>query len=164
VRDRLHQVQFDQLLGQQAQRPAPPARGRVGAGQGHQVRFDFAIDLAGQSRHRLGLQGGLQALLDEPLAEAFDGADGEGEGRGDVGIFPADGLVGLEQRLGVAEGAGSGFALGEQLLELVAFVVGQGHHILLHGSGSFRIGVGRYCRRCTRHRQPDRVLEWFPLV
>ena len=73
---RVHDLQLDQLVGQQPQRPADSALRRLGAGQGDQAGFGLAIELplpAGPVL-LLAAQGGLQALLDEALADAFDGA------------------------------------------------------------------------------------------
>src|SRR5262249_13771547 len=62
VRDGLHQLQLDQPVGQQPQRPAPAPFGGGGAGQGNEVRLEFAVDLAWRARHPLGTQGGVEAL------------------------------------------------------------------------------------------------------
>jgi hypothetical protein len=146
VRDRRDQVELDQPVGQQAQRPALPALGRVRAGQRDQVHLDVAVHLAGRARRRLRLQGGVQALLDEALPHALDGAHAEAEGLGDLGVGLAGGLVGVEQHVGVGQGAGGGLALSQELLQVIAFLRGQGYDVLLHGCDSFRPFAGRHCR------------------
>jgi hypothetical protein len=63
-------------------------------------------------------QRGVEALLDEALADALDGAAAAAEGLGDVGVLPggaACGLVGQQQDAGAGEGAGGALAGGEEL-------------------------------------------------
>ena len=73
VRERVHVLQLDHPLGQQAQRPARLALGRPGAGQGDQVGLLLAVQLARvDPRGGLGQQRRLQPLLDEPLPHPLD--------------------------------------------------------------------------------------------
>ena len=81
-------------------------------------------------------QGGLQALFDEGLPHATDGGGADGDGLCDAAIGPvgAAGGVGLEQNAGMDQLLGSGLASGDQVVQLLAFAIGQGNDVhLLHG-------------------------------
>src|SRR4051812_20261361 len=100
VRERVHVLQLDHALGQQAQRPARPAVGRPGAGQGEETGFLLPVQLAPvEPRGRPGQQRRRQPLLHEPLPHPPDRAHAPPPRRRDRRIGPpraAFGLVGLE--------------------------------------------------------------------
>ena len=106
MRHAVHQFEFDQPIGQQAQRPAGLAFGRRRAAQGEQLCLQTAIDLeVVLASRRLAVQSQVQAfvhnlLLDSvhlALAYAQHGRDVAGPGP--LGVAP--GLVAVEQYQGV---------------------------------------------------------------
>ena len=81
-------------------------------------------------------EGGLEALLDEALADPLDGGDAHLGGLGDAGVRPGGAArrgVGLEQDAGVGQLLGRGLAGRDQLVQLLALLGGQCHLVLLHG-------------------------------
>ena len=87
--------------------------GGGGAGQGDEAGLGPAVELElpGRSLLRLADQGGLEALLDEPLADPLDGGGADLQGLGDLPVGPggaAVGGVGLEQDAGMGQLAGGG--------------------------------------------------------
>src|SRR5262249_42471872 len=121
------------------------ALGRLGAGQGDQACLGGPVERAGPAGPvvALAVQGGVEALLDEALADPLDGAGGDLDSFGDVGVVPgrtAGGGVGLEQDAGVGEQSGGGLALGKQGGQLVPFGGGQGDPVLLRRHGKLLSG------------------------
>jgi hypothetical protein len=87
--DAIGVLQFDHLLGQQADGPTPSSEGRLTTGQGDQMGLLFAIEFA-VAMPRLGAasEDGLQALLHEGLADAIDGSQPDGKGGADLLVGP----------------------------------------------------------------------------
>lgn len=88
-------------------------------------------------------QGGVQALFNEALADALDGAQAAAEGLNNPGVLPgraAVGLVGLEEDAGTGQRAGGAFPGGDELAQLLALFGGQGDEVFLvwHSRASFR--------------------------
>lgn len=140
IADRLDHFQLHELVGQERQRPAGAAGRRGRAGQGNQAGFGSPVQLAQAARAVLRLvgQGGVEAALDEALADALDGAVAAAQRLGDLGVLPggaAVGLVGLEEDTGAGDGAGGPLAGRDELAQLPALLGGQGHEIplLCHG-------------------------------
>ena len=122
--ERVDVLQLDHPPGQQTQGPAPMLLGWGRAGQGDQLGFLFAIELAlvETLADTIGAESGLQALFDEAPSQALHGRAADIQRRDDPLVGPcraALGLVGLEQDLGVLQLADIGFAPGEQLFQLV---------------------------------------------
>jgi len=90
VGDGLDHLQFHEPVGQQLHGPAGAAVGRAGAGQGDQAGLGGPVELprAAGPALRLADQGGLEALLDEALADPLDGGDADLGGLGDAGVRP----------------------------------------------------------------------------
>jgi hypothetical protein len=122
VRECVDVLQLDHALGQQAQRPAPLAPGRPGAGQGEEMGFLLPVQLAPvEPWGRPGQQRRRQPLLHEPLAHPLDRAHAHPHRRRDRRIDPpraAFRLVGLEQDARVGQLAGVGLAARDHALEL----------------------------------------------
>ena len=79
-------------------------------------------------------------MLDEALADPLDGGDADLQRLGDAVIGPggaAVGLVGLEEDAGVGQRLGGRLAGGDHGLQLLAFLVGERHTVLLHGESSW---------------------------
>ena len=117
--DGLDDLQLDEPAGEQARGPAGAAPGRPGAGQDDQAGLGVAVEHGEPTGAGLGLadQRGFEALLDEALADALDGADIDVEGQGDVGVAPGGstvGGVGLQQDAGVGDPLGGGLAGGAE--------------------------------------------------
>jgi hypothetical protein len=150
-------LQFDQLLGQQANGPTPSPGGRLATGQGDQVGLLFAIELAA-AMPRLGTasEDSLQALFDEGLAHAIDGSQADAKGGADLLVGPgrAGGDVRLEQDPGTGDLAGSRFALAHQRLQALPLLLGQFHHILLVHCRCLPPGNQRNYSQCRARRQP----------
>jgi hypothetical protein len=70
----------------------------------------------------LAAEGGLQAVLDEALADPLDGGRANFDGVGDALVGPAraaGGGIGLEQDTGMGEFASGGLAGGDQVFGAV---------------------------------------------
>jgi hypothetical protein len=79
--------------------------------------------------------GGVEALFDEALAEAFHGGDADLHRLGDALIGPGRSPgagVGLEEGAGVGEFPGGGIAGGDELGQLLALRSCQRDLVLLH--------------------------------
>jgi len=129
--DGRHDRQLDEGVGQQAQRPARPPRGRVATGQSDQARFRPPIEPARLQLARvLVLQGTGQAVSREAAANAPDGRQRDLDGCRDLRITQT--LVGFQEDAGVGQLARGRRAGADQVLELVAFIGGQVHRIFAH--------------------------------
>jgi hypothetical protein len=93
--DVLGVLQFDHLVGQQADGPPFAPEGWLATGQGDQVGFLLAIEFP-VAMPRLGAarKDGRQPLFDEGLADTIDGHEADVEGRVDLLIRPG-GAVGI---------------------------------------------------------------------
>ena len=103
MRNRVHDLQFDQFVRQQAHGPFCPSRRSLPASDGYQPGFGVAVEDA--FPRRLGLflagQGRLQALHTQPLANFFDRRAMAAEGFGNPLILPPRAIrVSLEQDIG----------------------------------------------------------------
>src|SRR5512135_3222902 len=139
IGDRVDDLQLDELVGQKLHRPGGTALRRRRAGQGDEPGLGPAVELPRSARAvlRLAAQGRLQALLDEPLADPLDGSDADVEGLGDPVVVPSGsfgGGIGLEQDAGVGELLGGRFASGDEVVQVPAFLGGQGDGVFLHGA------------------------------
>jgi len=103
--DVLGVLQFDHLVGQQADGPPSASEGRLATGQGDQVGLLLAIEFpAAMPRLGAARENGLQTLFDEGLADAIDGHQADIEGRADLLIGPGRAVgVRLEQDPGTAD-------------------------------------------------------------
>jgi hypothetical protein len=86
VGDRVHDFQLDELVGQQLHGPRLTALRRGGASQGNEPSLGLAVelDLSGRSLPLLAIQGGVEALLDEPLTDPLDGVGADLQGVGSI--------------------------------------------------------------------------------
>ena len=103
------------LAGQQLQRPAGAARGRLCAGGRHQQRFLRAGELAGGAGTRLLAERPLQVALHEAALGPIDGRAADRDASGDVSSgTPASAA---SKDLGALERAGRVLAAAEHRLE-----------------------------------------------
>jgi len=136
--DRAHHVQPHQPIGQQRERPPLAAVGGGRAGEGDEPGLGPPVELSLPARSglRLAGQGGVQPVLDEPLADPPDGIRADLDRVGDPVVGPprpAVGLVGLEQDAGMGQLLGGRLAGGDQGGPVVPLVGGQSDAVLLHG-------------------------------
>ncbi len=100
MRDAVDVLEFDQLVGEQAQAPALLALGRRTAGQRDEVRFLRAIEAAlALEGGRLAAERGLEALLNQALAHTPNGWQADIQRVGDRIVRPgwaSGALVSLE--------------------------------------------------------------------
>jgi hypothetical protein len=85
----------------------------------------------------LAVQGGVQAVFDEPLADPLDRGDVDLDGLGDTGVGPSraiGGGIGLEQDAGTGQLLGGRLAGGDQALQGVTPLGGQREGVLLGAS------------------------------
>jgi hypothetical protein len=137
VGDRGDDLQLDQPVGEHLHGPLLAAFGRGGAGQGDEPGLGPAVERPLSTGPVLGLadQGGLQALLDEPLADPSDGIGADLEGLGDPDIGPGRAALGgvrLEQDAGVGQFLGGGLAVGDQALQELTFLGAERNPVLRH--------------------------------
>jgi hypothetical protein len=88
---------------------------------------------------RLVGHGGVEAALDDALADALDGAVAAAQGLGDLSVLLGAapvGLVGLQEDTGAGDHEGGPLPGRYELAQLPAIVGGQGHQIplLWHGA------------------------------
>ena len=104
---RIHDLELDHPVGQQAQTPAGLALRWLATGERHQMRFLLPVELAVVlAVGWASVEGRFQALLDVLLAHPRDGRLAHLHGFGDIGIDPArtlGALVGFEQDAGMGE-------------------------------------------------------------
>jgi hypothetical protein len=163
VADRVHDLQFDQPFGQQAQRPGLAALRRRRAGHRDQARLGAAIELAFPAGAvlRLATERGLKAVLDKALAESLPGRDAELQGLGNALVGPrgaAVGGIGLEPNAGVGQLPGSGLSGRAQVLQLLAFLGGPGNFVSLPGLLPKRRPYQENPCSCTTQVESDRLL------
>src|SRR5262245_46621978 len=131
-------TEFDQLLGEEANRPPGPATGRVGAGQGEEVSFHVTVELARRAGDLRWSEGGFESLVDKPLADPLDGANADFAGLTDLLIDRVFGNVCLEQDQGVFDATRSSLPSGDHLSKSLPLVIGEGNQVLLvHWRDSF---------------------------
>ena len=134
--DGIDRLQLDELVGQQLHGPASLALRRRGAGDGDQAGLLGAVELAVlPAGGRAALDGLVQALLHELLADAGDGGGAGLQRLCDPVVGPGVGIgVGLEQDAGAGDQRGLALAGGGQALQLLALLGGQTHHELVFQS------------------------------
>jgi hypothetical protein len=146
VGDGLHDLQLDQLLGQQAQGPAHLACRGLATGEGDQPRFLLAVQFPQvHAPWCPPVQGGLQPRLDELLPDARDRRLADLHRVGNRRIDPARAtraFVRFEEDPRMSQLARRGGARGEQLLELVTFGFGQENHVFLVHADQDTGGLG----------------------
>ncbi len=101
------------------------------AGQGDEAGLGPTVELGGTGRRvpLLAFQGGVESLLDEASADPLDHRDMDFQGVGDPPVGPVQavvGGVGLEQDAGVGQLASGALAGGDEVVERLAFVGGEG--------------------------------------
>ena len=121
----LDNLAFDDLVRQQADRPASAARRRLRAGQCDELRLALAIE-DGLNRRRLTLlahKHRIEPFGHELLTHASHHRDVGVERAADLFVGPAlarFALIGLEQNAGLQNGLCLGFALRNQLTQPTA--------------------------------------------
>jgi hypothetical protein len=97
-----------------------------------QVPLD--LDLVRAGRLRLGVEGCPEALGDEPLADAGDGARAGAQSGDDVvvGVLAPGQGVGQQQDACMGQFAGGSLADGDQAFQFDPFLRRQGNSILVH--------------------------------
>src|ERR671932_103866 len=89
MRDGVDVLEFDHLVGEQAQAPALLARGRSRAGQGDEVRFLGAIEVPlALGRGGVAMERGVEAMLDQAFAHASNRGERDIQGVSDSLIRP----------------------------------------------------------------------------
>jgi hypothetical protein len=123
----LDQPQFDQAIGQQAQRPALRPLGRCTTRQGHQVGFHLPGKLLGGTRcHRLLVERRLEAPRDKAAPHIADRVPMTAQGLGNGLIVEGVSVVTsqAQQNSGPRLCAGRGAARPDQGV--------QGHPLIVH--------------------------------
>src|SRR6266851_220280 len=118
---------LDHRPGQQLQRPARAARGRVGAGGRHQERLLLAGELASRPGARLLTERGFQVILNETALGPVHRRSADGDADGDV--FVAGAGIGRQENLCPLELARGMLAGAQQSAEFVALVLAQRHSV-----------------------------------
>jgi hypothetical protein len=91
--------------------------------------------LPARSRWLLAAQGGFQAFFDEALADPLHRGHADVHRLDDALVGPGGatgGGIGLQQNAGVGQLPGSCLARSDQVLELLAFLLGQRNFVPLH--------------------------------
>src|SRR6266853_707050 len=117
----------DHRPGQQLQRPARAALGRVGAGGRHQQRLLLARELAFRAGARLLDERGLQVAFDEAALGPVHRRSADGNADGDA--FIAGAGIGRQENLRPLELARGMLAAAQQSGEFVALVLAQLHSV-----------------------------------
>lgn len=114
---------LDHRVGQQRQRPAPPAGRRLGACSRHQQGLFFAVELALRAGTWLLAQGPLQIAFHEAALGPIDGRTTHADGAGNLLVAAAG--VGRQQNLRSFEFAGGMFAAAQHRSQFVALGLAQ---------------------------------------
>lgn len=146
VGDGIHDLELDQLVGQERHGPPLPTGGRRRAGEGDEPGFGPTVEprLDGRTGALLPVESRLQALLDEPRANPSDGVGAHLDGLGDALVGPGRGAragVGLEPDPGVNQPLSGRLTHRNQIPKLLPLLVRQGNLILLHGFLSMDVPV-----------------------
>src|SRR5216684_4750661 len=119
--------ELDHRPGQQLQRPARAARGRVGAGGRHQQRLLLARELAFRAGPWLFAERGFQVVFDKAALGPVHRRSADGNADGDV--FIAGAGIGRQENLRPLELARGMLAAAQQSGEFVALVLAQLHSV-----------------------------------
>lgn len=161
IRNGLDDLQPDQFVGEQPQRPARPAGRGIAAGEGDQVRLRRPIQ--GARIHpirRFALQGSVQPLLHIGPPDSPDRGGVTLDRPGDRGIGPrrsALALIGLEQDPGVGHRPGRAAPLADQGAQLSPLLIGEANGLfgLAHAEppGGMRVNTrqGTAKDHCPAH-------------
>src|SRR5208282_4045467 len=135
----LDNVQFDDLLLEQAQ--APTGETLRGRREGQCDQFCFCYAVENPRPGGLGIvfapQHRLEPLLDQLASGPLDSGDAGVQRRGNPAIAPAFAefcYVRLQQDAGLRYELGGPLAFADQLVELGAFLRAQPHYVLLDGN------------------------------
>ena len=127
-------AEFHRLVCQQAHGWAASSRRCLRTGQGDQTCLEGAVELQvwWGSLRLFALQGGLKAIFNEALFQAFDGSCGDAERLCDAGDRPTWSmrpLVAKQQCACVEEAFGAGACVLGQGCQVVAFLQRQGYPV-----------------------------------
>jgi hypothetical protein len=126
-------LEFDEFVGQELHGPAPTAIGSVGARQGDEEGFLFAIELAGHGCPRQIGQAAVQAAGGEARTDALDGANATVQGRSDLCIGLAIGRG--QEHMGAVQATSGRFSALDQGFQGHAFVSVQINEIFFVAHG-----------------------------
>lgn len=130
--NRVDDVQFDELVGQELEGPDGVPLGRRTAGERDERRLAAGVELRGGAGPRVVVQRALEPLarrrLGEAPADPHDRSDARVQQRGHVGV---ERILGGEQQMGPTDRPGGRLASVGEEPELSAFRLAQLHAILL---------------------------------
>lgn len=158
----LDDAALDDRLGEEPDRPAAIAFGRLRAGERDQVGLLLAVEdrLDRRSLPLLACQHGGETLGDELLAHAGDHADVGVERLADALVrppFAALALIGFEQDAGLEEGLGRRLTLRDEVVELLALLARQPDDEFLVGHGPAPLSVATDRARISVREKSQRL-------
>ena len=123
--DLVDMAEFDQSVRQETERPAAPTLRRASAGQGDEVGLLVTVEHSRAARDGTANEGTIKTPFDEGAADPVDSDRSEVQSVADLLVGPrrAEGTaIGFEQDTRPGQLARRRFALGDERLQLAAFL------------------------------------------